>query len=88
MKLVERLKELKGTECLILSVPATDCMLTGVSDARISKDGQIKIVYQDGAEERAQASTAILDRSVDDQSLFQWVGHVQSTRDYVEDERR
>lgn len=80
MKTREALEELEPGQCYIMSPPRIDMMFTAVLDARISKEGEIKLVYYGGKEERGKASEAILDTEMDDQSLLTWTSCVQSQR--------
>lgn len=80
MKLIERLNRLNGTECLVLSAPTIECAMTAVVDARINRDGIIKLTYSDGTEEKAKANKQILSKDVDNQSLLEWVSCVQFQR--------
>lgn len=76
----EALAKLPEGHCFILSAPRVEHMICGVSDARIAATGEIRLVYEDGTEERAMASADILDADMSEHSLIRWVGHVQSKR--------
>lgn len=71
------LAKLDSGHCFILSAPRIDHAICGVSDARISAGGEIKLVYEGGIVHRAPASDDILDTAIGDHSLFRWVSCVQ-----------
>ena len=78
--LKESLAGIPDGHCLILSSPIIEMMMSGVCDARIRKDGLIKLVYEDGMIETGNASKEILEKTADEQALFSWVECVQSQR--------
>lgn len=76
----DAISKLQPGECYILNAPMVQMVLTGVADARISHDGILRLIYEDGTEERGRASQKILDTDMDDHSMFEWVGCVQAQR--------
>lgn len=85
MTLRKDLKKLDGDQCFVMSFPMIECGMTAVVDARISRHGEIKLVYCDATEERAFASDEILDKESTDQSLLEWCSCVQSQRQESEE---
>jgi len=76
----EALAKLPDGHCFVLSAPRVELLICGVVDARIATTGEIRLVYEDGTEERAMASNDILDTDMSEHSLIRWVGHVQGKR--------
>jgi len=88
MKLIEQLNRLNGEQCLILSAAGIEHAMTAIVDARINRNGLIKLTYSDGTEERAEANEKILNSEVDKQSLLEWTSCVQSQRAEAEKESK
>lgn len=80
MKTLDALRDLPPGQCYILSAPRFEMVMTGVADARISKEGVIRLVYSDGFVERGLASDDILSTDMDNHSLLTWTGCVQDQR--------
>ena len=76
----EILGSLKDDACLLINPPNIELLLTGVTEARIAKDGRITLEYLDRTQESRVADDTLLDTRERELTLFALVSYVQKPR--------
>jgi len=78
----ERLATLEDGHWLLIVAPTIEHMMTGTSRVGVTKDGTVKVAYEDGTIEKRRGNDALLGTmDADNPSLFALVGYVQDGRD-------
>ena len=80
MTLREKIETLEEGHWLMIVAPRIEHALTGTSRVGVTREGTIKLMYEDGTTEERDGGKFLDTIDADDSSLFALVGYVQDGR--------